>query len=79
MIDASCRVMVMLALCAAGCNAPPEVSRPGDSSPSRKDRLMAPEIECSAKPSGDGRVIVCSTAIDAGNHAGTSRGWAEGR
>jgi hypothetical protein len=58
MSDASYRVMVMLALCAAGCNAPPEVSRPGDSSPSRKDRLMAPEIQCSATPADNGQVII---------------------
>jgi hypothetical protein len=50
--------LVVLALCAIGCNSTPDVSHPGDTSPSRKDRLMAPEIQCSSKPTDDGLVIV---------------------
>jgi hypothetical protein len=46
-----------LALCPAGCNTATD-ARPGDTSPSRKDRLMAPELQCSAKPAEDGRVVV---------------------
>jgi hypothetical protein len=58
MSDAVRRALVVLTLCAAGCNSTPEVSRPGDSSPSGKDRLMARQIQCSAQPTSDGRVIV---------------------
>jgi len=50
--------MVVLALWAIGCSSTPDVPRPSDTSPSRKDRLMAPEIQCSAKPAEDGRVVV---------------------
>jgi hypothetical protein len=58
MSDAVGRAMVALALCAAGCNTTTDVARPGNTSPPRKDRLMAPEIQCSAKPAEGGRVIV---------------------
>jgi hypothetical protein len=51
-------ITIVLALCATGCSSTPDAIPPGDTSPSRRDRLMAPEIECSAKPAGDGRVIV---------------------
>jgi hypothetical protein len=56
MSDASRHAMVMLALLAAGCNSAPEESRP-DTSPMRKDRLMAPDIQCSTE-TVDGRVVV---------------------
>jgi hypothetical protein len=57
MSDASRRALVTLALLASGCNSAPDVSRP-DTSPVRKDRLMAPEIQCSAITGQDGRVVV---------------------
>lgn len=58
MSDTVRRALVVLALCTAGCNSTPQVSRPGDSSPSGKDRLMAPQIQCAAQSTSDGRVIV---------------------
>ena len=69
MSDACYRAVVVLALCATGCSPTPEVSHPGEPSPTRKDRLMAPEIQCSAKPAEDGRVIVRYEIHNAGADA----------
>ena len=58
MSDASCRAIVALALYATGCSSTQDVSAPGDTSPMRKDRVMAPDIQCSARTADDGRVVV---------------------
>jgi hypothetical protein len=57
MSDASRHAMVAFAVLATGCNSTPDVSRP-DTSPMRKDHVMAPDIQCSARTADDGRVVV---------------------
>jgi hypothetical protein len=58
MTHTACRAIVALAVCATGCNATPDASHPSDMSLARKDRLMAPEIHCSATPAPDGHVVI---------------------
>lgn len=69
MSHAARRAMFAVALCATGCNSTTDAVHPGDTSPSRKDRLMAPEIQCSAKPAEDGRVVVRYEIHNAGGEA----------
>jgi hypothetical protein len=68
MSDASRHAIVALALLATGCNSTPDASHP-DTSPMGKERVMAPDIQCSARTAEDGRVVVHYEIRNAGTEA----------